>query len=542
MAIYLRLASALWICVAIVDLGRAAPQDGAVPLPYVSKVWAADNGDGTYKNPVLHADYSDPDVVRAGDDYYMVASSFACVPGIPVLHSKDLVNWEILTYVYTQQPPFEAFRSPRHGGGAWAPSIRFHAGEFWVFYPDPDFGIYMSKAANPAGPWSPPKLIKEVKGWIDPCPLWDDDGKAYLVTAFARSRSGVYSTLIVSRMSPDGTRLLDDGALIFDGHDKHPTIEGPKFYKRGGYYYVFAPAGGVSTGWQIALRSRNIYGPYEERIVLSQGKSAVNGPHQGGWVDTPSGESWFVHFQDKGPFGRVVHLQPMRWQDGWPVIGDNGEPVLRHAKPRTAAPVARQTPPDSDEFNEPAIGLQWQWEANPQPGWALPSKALGVLRLFCVRQPQPFRNLYDLPNLLLQKFPAPEFTATAKLKFMPHTDGDKAGLLIFGSDYAYLAVEKRGDKLELSLVTCKNADRSGAEAGGQVVTAPSATMYLRVHVSAQAQYQFSYSFDGVNYSPMGGSFQAKKGAWIGTKVGLLATQKEPAAENGYADFDWFRVE
>jgi beta-xylosidase len=232
----------------------------------------------------------------------------------------------------------------------------------------------------------------------------------------------------------------------------------------------------------------------------------------------------------------------MRWQDGWPVIGDNGEPVLRYSKPRTAAPVARQTPPDSDEFNEPGIGPQWQWEANPQPGWAFPSRALGALRLFCVRQPQPFRNLYDLPNLLLQKFPAPEFTATAKLKFTPRADGDKTGLLIFGSDYAYLAVQKRGEKLELSPAECKNADRGSGEVEGQPVTAPSATVYLRVHVSAQGQCQFSYSFDNAKYSPIGAPFQAKKGAWIGAKVGLFATQKEPGAENGYVDFDWFRVE
>jgi len=184
------------------------------------------------------------------------------------------VNWEILTYVYAQQPPLDAFRAPRHGGGAWAPSIRFHNGEFWVFYPDPDFGIYVSKASSAAGPWSPPRLIKEVKGWIDPCPLWDADGNAYLVSAVARSRSGMYSTLVISRMSPDGTRLLDDGVVIFDGHEKHPAIEGPKLYKRDGYYYVFAPAGGVATGWQLALRSRNIYGPYEERIVTGAGQIA----------------------------------------------------------------------------------------------------------------------------------------------------------------------------------------------------------------------------------------------------------------------------
>jgi beta-xylosidase len=211
--------------------------------PYVSKVWVADNGDGTYKNPILYADYSDPDVIRSGDDFYLVASSFNAAPGLPILHSKDLVNWTIIGHVFKQQIPKDVFNKPQHGNGVWAPSIRYHEGEFFIFYPDPDFGIYMTKAKHPAGPWSEPLLIKEAKGWIDPCPLWDEDGKAYLVSALAASRSGVKSIIVVSRMSPDGTKLLDDGAMVFDGHDKHPTVEGPKFYKRNGYYYIFAPAG-----------------------------------------------------------------------------------------------------------------------------------------------------------------------------------------------------------------------------------------------------------------------------------------------------------
>ncbi len=528
---------------AILCLWLAAAAAGPAAHPFVSKVWVSDNGDGTYKNPVLYADYSDPDVIRVGSDYYLVSSSFTCVPGIPVLHSKDLVNWHLLTYVFPQQPPFDAFRLPRHGGGAWAPSIRYHAGEFWVFYPDPDYGIYLSKARNPAGPWSPPKLIKAAKGWIDPCPFWDDDGKAYLVNAFARSRSGIYSTLTISRMSPDGSHLLDDGVLVYDGHEKNPTVEGPKLYRRAGWYYIFAPAGGVSTGWQLALRSRNIYGPYEARIVLAQGNTDINGPHQGAWVDTPSGESWFLHFQDQGAFGRVVHLEPMVWKDGWPVIGNNGVPVQQHAKPRTAAPVAIQTPPDSDEFNAPRLGLQWQWEANPQPGWALPSSTLGALRLYCVPPPKPYRNLYDVPNLLLQKFPGPEFTITAKFHFTPMGEGDKTGLLIFGSSYAYLAVQKDGGSLVLRLVTCQHADRGGAETpAGDAIRVPSGDLYLQVHVSPDARCIFNYSFDGDTFLPAGAPFQAVKGAWIGAKAGLFALQGASSHENGYADYDWFHVE
>ena len=243
-----------------------------------------------------------------------------------------------------------------------------------------------------------------MKGWIDPCPLWDDDGHAYLVHALAASRASVKSILVVHRMSPDGTRLLDDGAIVYDGHAEDPGVEGPKFYKRNGYYYIFAPAGGVAPGWQLALRSRSVWGPYERRVVLAQGRTAVNGPHQGGWVDTPRGESWFLHFQDKGPYGRVVHLQPMQWVDDWPVIGLQGDPVLSHKKPNVAGSWPVVTPADSDEFNSPEIGLQWQWAANPKPNWAFPSSALGCLRLFAVAPPPGARNSGMCPTCSHRSF------------------------------------------------------------------------------------------------------------------------------------------
>ena len=220
---------------------------------YVSKVWVADNGDGTFKNPILHADYSDPDVIRVGDDFYLVASSFNAVPGLPILHSKDLVNWTIIGHVFKRQTPKDVFSKPQHGNGVWAPAIRYHEGEFYIFYPDPDFGIYMTKAKHPAGPWSEPLLIKEAKGWIDPCPLWDEDGKAYLVSALAASRSGVKSIIVVSRMSPDGTKLLDDGVMVFDGHDKHPTVEGPKFYKRQRLLLYLRPGGWCRGGMAVGV-------------------------------------------------------------------------------------------------------------------------------------------------------------------------------------------------------------------------------------------------------------------------------------------------
>src|SRR3972149_827769 len=155
--------------------------------------WVADQGDGTYRNPVLFADYSDPDAVRVGDDFYMPASSFNCVPGLPILHSRDLVNWRLIGHAIQQLP--KRFDAVQHGNGLWAPSIRYHDGDFWIFVGDPDWGILMTRAVDPAGPWEPLHLVKAGQGLIDPCPLWDGD-QAYLVHAFAKSRAGKNSILV----------------------------------------------------------------------------------------------------------------------------------------------------------------------------------------------------------------------------------------------------------------------------------------------------------------------------------------------------------
>ena len=520
----------------------------------ISKVWVADNGDGTYKNPVLHADYSDPDVVRVGDDFFMTASSFNAAPGLPILQSKDLVNWKLLGHALKRQPPFDVYSKPQPGNGVWAPSIRFHNGNFYIYYADPDYGIYLVKASSETGPWSEPLLVKQAKGWIDPCPLWDADGNAYLVSAMAASRSGIKSILVVSRMSADGTKLLDDGVMVFDGHDKHPTVEGPKFYQRNGYYYIFAPAGGVEEGWQLVLRSKNVYGPYEEKIVLAQGKTQINGPHQGAWIETPGGENWFMHFQDKGAYGRVVHLQPLTWIADWPVIGADpdgdgtGEPVLTHAKPNvmrggpwTKAAATIVTPPDSDEFDGNGLGLQWQWQANPSSNWAFPAGSSGFLRLFNVPLPEGFRNFWEVPNLPLQKFPAPEFTATTRVTFTPRTDDEETGLIVMGLDYAYVSVTKKPEGLFVAQTIVKDAESGarGKQSAGVVLKGNA--FYLRVRVTKDAVCSFSYSADGTTFSSVGEPFTARKGKWIGAKVGLFAVRTGKTRETGYADFDWFRV-
>ncbi len=505
------------------------------------------SGTGTYRNPILHADFSDPDAIRVGDDFYMVASSFNCVPGVPVLHSRDLVNWRIVNYVFDRQVPDSVFSSPQHGNGAWAPAIRYHKGEYYVYYGDPDFGIYMSKTANPTGKWSPPQLLRPARGWIDPCPFWDDDGKAYLVRAYAGSRSGRKSILVIHRMNAKGTRVLDDGVLVFDGHENHPTIEGPKLYKRNGYYYIFAPAGGVSHGWQTVLRSRNIYGPYEDRIVLHTGGTDVNGPHQGAWVELANGESWFLHFQDREAYGRIVHLQPMQWKDDWPVIGNDpdgdgtGEPVLSWSKPSTGYRGEAPGLQASDEFNNREQGLQWQWQANPRPEWMFLSGSQGYMRLYCNLAGEKDPNLWQVPSLYLQKFPANEFTVTAKVDFRPGQEGDMTGLLVMGMSYSALVLEQIDGAVHCYLKTHHNADRGGNFHKTDPSGLDATPLYLRVEVSDSATCRFSISADGEEFLPVGEAFRAEPGRWIGAKVGLFALGTVRTNDTGWADFDWFRI-
>ena len=248
---------------------------------YKSQVWVSDKGDGTYVNPVIHADYSDPDACVVGDDFFMTASSFNCTPGLPILHSTDLVNWEIINYAIKSVEPADYYASARHGKGVWAPSIRYHNGEFYIYWGDPDFGIFMVKTKDIYGEWEKPVLVKAGKGMIDPCPLWDEDGNVYLAHAWAGSRTGFNSIITVCEMNREGSAVISAPVMVFDGNDgTNHTIEGAKFYKRNGYYYIFAPAGGVVTGWQLVLRSKNVYGPYEPRIVMAQVKTDINGPHQ----------------------------------------------------------------------------------------------------------------------------------------------------------------------------------------------------------------------------------------------------------------------
>ena len=546
----------------------------ALPLlasaQYKSQVWSPDNGDGTYTNPVINADYSDPDVCvgPSGEDYYMTASSFQCTPGLPILHSRDLVNWEIVGYalksLYEGDCKLtEHYNTVQHGNGVWAPSIRYHQGEYYIYWGDPDHGVYMVKTKNPAGEWEKPVCVIRGKGYIDTTPLWDDDGRCYLVNGWANSRSKFASVLTVREMSADGTKAIGQPVIVFDGNGtENRTCEGPKFYKRDGWYWIMCPAGGVPEGFQLAMRSKSPYGPYEAKKVLQQGKTAINGPHQGAWVHTKYGEDWFLHFQDKEAYGRVMHLNPVDWSTGWPVMGKKGEPVTTHKKPKSSSTVV-VNPVESDEFNAPTIGRQWQWQANYDEKFGVPT-AFGTMRIYTHKLDTDWKNLWTVPNMLLQKTPADEFTVTAKLRFTSKADGQMGGIIMMGHNYQALVVRREGREFKLIILTCQDADRGKAQQEELITTLkPTAEdkidykpgihedIYLQLRVSnAQAGtahggkplVSFAWSQNGKKFTPCGSQYEMKQGKWIGAKFGFVAVDTNPKTDRGWIDADWIRVE
>ena len=512
-------------------------------------MWNADLGNGMYKNPILYADYSDPDACRAGEDYFMIASSFCNAPGLPVLHSKDLVNWKVVNYILPKVPE-ERYDKPVHGCGVWAPAIRYHDGTFFACFPMPDEGIYMSTTKDPFGTWSEPVNIRPGAGWIDPCPFWDEDGRAYLVAGVAKSRIGYKSVLHMIEMQPDGMGLIGDAKVVFDGNlNEQETIEGPKLYKRNGWYYIFAPAGGVKTGWQTVLRSRNIFGPYEYRVVMRQGDTPVNGPHQGAWVDTVTGEDWFLHFQDVYAAGRIIHLQPMSWKEDWPIIGiakdgnDYGEPVLTYRKPNVgeAAKEAEICEPDaSDDFSKNTLGLQWQWNANPKEDWyKLTSEGLC---LNAVKQEEKIKH-GDYPNLLLQKWPAPEFICDTTLSLAGLKANEEAGVISMGVKYALLSFARNEEGMvEASFINgeqkygkilVESTEETSTSLGTLAFADDSETITVRMSVQRVGtqdlsekeknfpleEVVFEYSTNGTDYKKAG-SYMAAAGRWVGVKSGV----------------------
>ena len=470
-----------------------------------------DLGNGMYANPVLNADFSDPDVIRVGERFYMVASDFHFM-GMQVLESEDMVNWHYISQIYRRidEPGWDD--NKHYAGGSWAPSIRYHDGRFYVYFCTPDEGLYMTTATDAKGPWEPLHLVKRVEKWEDPCPLWDDDGQAYL----GRSQHGA-GPIIVHKVSADGRQLLDEGVTVYTG----PVAEGTKWLKRNGYYFLIIPEGGVGGGWQTVLRSRNIYGPWERRIVLEQGTTKINGPHQGALVDAPDGSWWFYHFQETPELGRVVHLQPARWLDEWPLMGVDldgngiGEPVAKWQKP--IASDSRALPQTDDGFSG-TLGLQWQWNHNPRDEyWSLKERK-GWLTLHAL----PAENLKSSHNMLTQKVMGYVSESTTLMEMRGRCF---AGLACIGREFRGVGVTQEG------IVVEHNGERTVVRKGRFK------RVYLRVQNDCvKRSHRFFYSLDGRSYEPAGEAFSMHSGYWKGIRVGLFCY-----GESGKAEFEEFRM-
>lgn len=532
----------------------------------MERLWKSDLGDGTYRNPIIFADYSDPDVIRVEDTYYMTASSFNYVPGLPILTSKDLVNWKLSNYAL-ERIDYEIYDTPQHAKGVWAPAIRYHEGEFYIYYGMPDEGIFMVKTKDALGKWEKPVLVLEGKGLIDPCPFWDENGKAYIVHGYAKSRIGFKSFLGIFQVSADGKKAIGEDHILYNGLETQPTIEGPKVYKRDGYYYIFAPAGSVKTGWQTVLRGKSIYGPFEEKIVLKQGSTEINGPHQGALVDTINGDEWFVHFQDRGMYGRIVHMQPVHWVDGWPVMGQNaidycGEPVQTHRKPNVGAnggangenqPCYLEA---SDDFASDKLNLMWQWLGNPRDDFYSLTERSGFLRLYCKNPSQEKEPiLWDNSNVLTQKLVCPFFEAESCLHIDGLGEAEQAGMVMMGGDYAYLGV-RVVDGIKTLLLSQSSDKKNGViRASGQSTDKEETITVLEELPVGQEKvylvfairkkdgmpvFSMKYSLDGTNYVEVPVAFMPSDHTWVGAKIGLFATILGEEG-SGYGDFEYIRV-
>lgn len=522
-----------------------------------------DQGNGTYINPILAADYSDPDVIRVGNKYYMTASEFHFM-GMQILESTDLVNWTIIAQVYDRMD-YPGWNENRHyAGGSWAPAIRYHDGKFWIYFCSPDEGLFMTTATDPHGPWAPLHLVKGIEKWEDPCPFWDEDGQAYL--GRSRHRAG---PIIIHKMSADGRTLLDEGVTVYTG----PVAEGTKIHKIDGFYYISIPEGGVGEGWQTILRSKSIYGPYEKKVVLAQGSTDINGPHQGAMVDTPDGEWWFVHFQHYKQLGRIVHLQPMHWKDGWPVIGVDydmdgiGEPVRVWTKPACGKVVNRLTHPQttvvnnafnndypsdkkadinkgnnkekrvvnhypqaSDEFSTPTRGLQWQWNHNPIDSlWSLTERQ-GFLTLHAAMAP----DFIAARNTLTQKTMGYGGEATTRMDFAQIAEGQRCGLSLMGKVCHQIGIMREDGHNYVY-----------EEAGDSIINKKeikSKAIVLKTVINAiDNSYQLLYSLDnGRSFQQMNNAFPMAFGHWKGVRLALFCYNVKKA--QGKAAFDWLRYD
>jgi beta-xylosidase len=486
----------------------------------------SDNSDGTYTNPVIFADFPDPDVIRVGDTYYMVSTTMFIFPGVTILKSNDLVNWE---YCSNAIPRFDYGQCynldgcSRYGHGQWATSLKYNNGRFYLLFITLNEGGFICSSTNAAGPWEIKKLPK---GFYDPGLFFDDDGRIYVAHGYGK----IYITEVDKAFAPIST-----DSLVFTG-DIRDGLEGSHVYKINNYYYLYCTYGGVD-GIQVALRSGSIYGPYEEKVVLRDTTKSINfGVHQGALIRTQTNEWWTLLFVDSGPFGRCPSLHPVTWIDNWPVAGISGKGVIRYKKPNVGKSYQVKDLPASDEFSDNAPGMQWGWNHNPDSTkWSL-TKRPGFLRLETASVVQ---NLPDSRNTLTQRIFANydqtiPTTGTTRIELNYMKDGDIAGLAVFQDPYAFIGV--RQNKGVKSLIMVNNGKPIDS------LTIRKNVIYLRSIASNISQKAtFEFSFDNKVFVPLGNELAMKFNLSVFTGNKFCLFNYATRESGGHVDFDWFRM-
>jgi beta-xylosidase len=500
----------------------------------------SDNGDGTYTNPVIPADFPDPDVILVDSTYYMVNTTMFVFPGVTILKSSDLVNWQYCgnaVHRFDFSPCYDLQGCNRYGHGQWATSLKYSNGKFYLLFITLNEGGFLCTAARPEGPW---ELRKLPKGFYDPGLFFDDDGRIYVAHGYNK----IFVTELDGNFAPKG-----NDSLVYTG-DIRRGLEGTHVYKINGYYYLYSTYGGLD-GFQAALRSRSIYGPYEQKVVIRDTTHGVNyGVHQGALIKTQAGEWWTMLFVDSGPFGRFPSLQPVTWKDGWPMVGINGKAVVTFKKPNVGREYPIAVLPTSDEFDGPELGMQWGWNHNPDPAkWSLTERP-GYLRL---RTVTVVDSLPKARNTLTQRMFAYysdtlASLATTEMDIGRMKEGDIAGLAVFQDPYAFIGIKKANGKNFIIMVNNGRTIDSAAVEGS--------TIYLRagaLHGSGAAPYyggetvpgsgtaSFSYSLDNRSFVMLGNQLQMKFNLRIFTGNRFCLFNFATIETGGYVDFDWFRT-
>ncbi len=508
----------------------------AVPDSVEFVAWG-DQGDGTYVNPVIWADFNNPFLLQREEDFYLIAASHHYM-GMPVLHSKDLINWTLINRIYRRIPDIEKYNIPgrAYKHGSWAPTMTYHDGYFRMYVMNSTDGLFTSKAAAPAGDWEPLQLIHQHERWEDPYVFWDDDGEAYLFHSGKR-----VAPVMIHRMNREGTKILDEGKVIVEPNGHNPFV-----IKRDGYYYLFVASGRDSE--QRVYRATDIMGPYEQKVILEESGIGPS-PGGGGMAELENGTYWYMHHVGMKGHGRMPFLERMRWTDGWPFMGIDtdgnsiGEPGRQFPKP--VASIVNKDLSFYDDFTSPALKLEWTWNHNPDPSRFRTGNGTFTIMadtLYALEGidgsfvPVSFEadDIRRARNTLAFMPVGVYGEATTTMRTTDMVDGQRAGFAFFNQAYFWVGVVQENGKKQLMYYT------------------PEEEVLIQAFEQEECRFKayvengsgrLAYSLDGKNFVAIDYRVQFDRQWFENHKIALFSYNVlEPMGEAVFEEFSYLYVD